>query len=571
MVYKSRLRARIVLASMSLVATALIVSLYKIQVRDGAKYANKADAQYARPSAALFDRGSIYFQTKDKTRVVAATISNGYLAYINPSILQSPSQVYDVLSSRISLDKTDFLKRAAKKDDRYEEIAHRLDELQAEDIKNLAITGVGVTKESWRSYPGGELAAHALGILGENASSTVAGRYGLERYYEDVLSRSSVGSGAGIFAQIFSGVGDYIFSEEASKKGDLVTSLEPSVQGYLQKILANTNKKWNADELGGIVMDPITGEIVAMASLPDFDLNNTAKVKDVHTFSNPLVEHAYELGSIMKPLTVAVGIDSGSISKNWIYEDTGTMTLNGKKISNYDGKARGSTSTQQILSQSLNIGAATIALKVGSAKMRYYFESLGFGKKTGIDLPSEASGLIGNLKSAKDIDLATASYGQGIAVSPVQMIAALSALANGGESVRPHLARRIDYEDGTSEDVEIDSGRNIFSKDTALEVTEMLVNVVDHSLKNGALKRERHSIAAKTGTAQIPDPKNGGYHTDRYLHSFFGYFPAYKPRFIVFLYHVYPKGAQYASETLTDPFDEMAGFLINYYNIPPDR
>jgi len=318
-------------------------------------------------------------------------------------------------------------------------------------------------------------------------------------------------------------------------------------------------------------MDPRTGEIVAMSALPTFDAQNLSRISDVSVLSNPLVEHVYEMGSIMKPLTMAIGLDSGVITLKSTYNDTGTMTLDQKKISNYDGRARGVVPMQEVLSQSLNVGAATIALKVGSEKFTKYFNSFGFGVKTGIDQPNEALGLLDNLDSALDIEIATAAYGQGVAVSPIAMTRALALLANDGYSVRPHLVKRIEYENGRVETISTDTQGPILGKKAVEDTTKMLVEAVDTALQKGGIKIEHYSVAAKTGTAQIADPNNGGYYDDRYLHSFFGYFPAYDPQFIVFLYQIHPKGAQYASETLTKPFAEITKFLITYYNIAPDR
>lgn len=320
-------------------------------------------------------------------------------------------------------------------------------------------------------------------------------------------------------------------------------------------------------------MDPETGEIVAMALLPTFDPNDTRSVKDVSVFSNPLVEHVYEMGSIMKPLTMATALDVGVITTDSTYEDLGTMTLNGKKISNYDGKARGTVSVQEILSQSLNIGAATIALKVGASDFAKYFASFGLGEKTGIDQPNEATGIIGNIKSGRDIEVATVAYGQGIATSPIEMARALATLGNGGYLITPHIVKEVNYVDGTKKVINFDKKGPVLQKQTVDDVTRMLIEVVDKKIAktHPDIYWANYSIAAKTGTAQIADHKNGGYYPDRYLHSFFGYFPAYNPRFLVFLYQIHPKGAEYASETLTDPFSNLTKFLINYYNIPPDR
>jgi cell division protein FtsI/penicillin-binding protein 2 len=291
----------------------------------------------------------------------------------------------------------------------------------------------------------------------------------------------------------------------------------------------------------------------------------------VAVFSNPIVEHVYEMGSIMKPLTMAAGFDTGAITASSTYEDTGCMTLNTKKICNYDGRARGLTDMQTILSQSLNIGAATVGLRIGATNIAKYFSNFGLGTTTGIDLPNEATGILGDLSHGKDITVATASYGQGIAVSPIEMARALSVLANGGYLVQPHMVKEIDYTDGTTEKIDPVKTGPVLAPQTVERIDGMLSTVVDTALANGKIKMDHYTMAAKTGTAEVPDPVRGGYYTDRYLHSFFGFLPAYNARFIIFLYQVYPKGAQYASETLTQPYDDMAKFLISYYNIAPDR
>ncbi len=587
---KQTLRLRVIGVLVLCAALVLVVSLYFTQIIDGHIYVAKADKQYVKPAVTLFDRGTIFLQAKDDTRMAGATVSEGYLVYMNPTILSAPEQTYQVISQYIKLDHADFVRRATKVGDHYEELAHHVTAEVAQSITSLSITGIGVSRETWRSYPAGLMSAQTIGLIGQtknnpsSASSTatssnnatdsvslIEGRYGLERTYEDVLTRPNIGSSANMFAQIFSGLGQTLVGSGEKGKGNIITTLEPTVGSFVEKTLEKTVSTWHPDEIGAIVIDPQTGDIIASVSLPSFDPNDTTNIKDVRVFSNPLVENVYEMGSIMKPLTMSVGLDTGVITPDSTYNDTGTMTLNGKKISNYDGKARGVIPMQQILSQSLNVGAATVALKAGPSAMFSYFSSFGFGQKSGVDLPNEATGLIGNLKNGKDIDVATASYGQGLAVTPLQMSRALSVLADGGYLVQPRLVDKIEYDDGTSKTIDPVKVGPVIKKQTVDDVTTMLVKVVDTALKQGAIKREHYTVAAKTGTAQIADHVNGGYYSDRYLHSFFGYFPAYNPRFLVFLYQVYPKGAQYASETLTEPFDEITGFLINYYNIPPDR
>ncbi|MEI7462880.1 MAG: penicillin-binding protein 2 [Candidatus Taylorbacteria bacterium] len=575
--YNQRIRARIVYGIVIILALVLAIKLYTIQIVKGQIYAAKADKQYIKPGKSQFDRGTIFFQSKDGTKAAAATMGSGYLVYMNPSQVKDAEQTYEALSQYIKLDKNDFIAKANNKKDLYDELAHRVDSSIATSIRSLSLTGIGILKETWRIYPGNTTAAHELGIIGQNSSGLIEGRYGLESMYESTLSRvGNRSSTINVFAQLFSGVKDAVFGGP-NNYGDIVTTIEPSTQKYLETVLSSTLIKWNPDEIGGIVIDPSTGEIIAMASLPSFNPNDTSLVENANIFSNPLVEHVYEMGSIMKPLTMAMALDTGVETIDSTYDDTGTLTLNTKKISNYDGKARGVIPMQQILSQSLNVGAATIAMNVehtlGTATMFKYFSNYGFGQKTGIDQPNEATGIISNLKSGRDIEIATAAYGQGIAVSPVEMVRGLSILANGGYMITPHLVKKIDLTDGTSKLISIEKKGPVLKKVSVDQVTGMLIKVVDDVISKAHpdIHFENYSVAAKTGTAQIADHVNGGYYADKYLHSFFGYFPAYSPKYLVFLYQVYPKGAQYASDTLTDPFSEITKFLIDYYNIAPDR
>ncbi len=567
--YNFSQRIRFILAVFFLIAIIIIGKLYWVQIIHADLYTQKSDNQYSKVISINYDRGSIFFESKEGVKIGAATVKEGYTLAINPKIIGNIDNVYDTLSEYTKLDKESFMAKASKKDDPYEEIQKKLEKSVGESIQNLKIPGVILVKDVWRVYPGDSLAAHSIGLVGSDDRNNVAGRYGLERFYENILSRNGQGTKTNIFAEVFSEIKKTVFSDK-NKEADILVSIEPTVQSYLEKTLGEVQSKWQPDSIGAIIMDPKSGAIYGLASLPTFNPNNLKDIKDSKVFSNALVEDVREMGSIIKPLTMAVGIDTGVIKADSTYDDKGFMELNGKKISNFDKKARGVVSMQEVLSQSLNIGAATIAINTGHNKFVEYFKGLGLGEMTGIDQPNEQKGIIKNLDSGRDIELATASYGQGIALTPIETIRALSTLANGGMLVKPHIAKRIEYTDGSSELLEPVSTR-IFKKETTDDVTRMLVKVVDTALKKGNVKMEHYSIAAKTGTAQIANSATKGYYDDRYLHSFFGYFPAYNPRFIVFIYHVYPKDAEYASETLTDPFIQITKFLINYYELPPDR
>jgi len=429
---------------------------------------------------------------------------------------------------------------------------------------------VGTTTGHQRYYPGGSLAARTLGFVAYNNDDEQKGRYGLERYYEPVLGRSGEGLYRNFFVELF-GAAQGALSGQADK-GDLITTIEPSVQGELERTLGEYEQAWHPGLSGGIVMDPHTGAIVAMALSPTFDLNEFNKEDDPTIYANPMAQNVYEMGSIMKPLTMAAGIDSGAVKETTTYNDTGCVTVDTKKICNHDGEARGTIPMQEVLSQSLNLGASFVAQEMGPSTMREYFlEHYKLGEETGIDLPGEVRGLTDNLNGKQAVEFSTASFGQGIAVTPIEMTRALAVLANGGKLVTPHLANAIKEESGITRALGWGEPKQVLKTETVTAVTRMLTEVVDTALANGDLKLEHWSIAAKTGTAQIANPAGGGYYKDRYLHSFFGYFPSYDPKFLVFLFAVEPQGAPFASQTWAPPFKSLTKFLINYYNIPPDR
>ncbi len=553
-----------------LFAILLIVNLFIVQVIDGKTYSDKADRQYVVSGVSTFDRGTIFFTEKDGNTPSSARLKSGFTVAINPKILKNGVEAFKSLSEIIEIDSDSFFIKASKKDDPYEEIARRVSEKDKEKIEALKISGVIVSKERWRFYPAGTTASHVLGFVGYRGNE-LAGRYGLERYYNDILSRDDNTLYVNFFAEIFTNIRESLLGDGVNREGDIFTSIEPSVQGMLEDGINGIKEKWNAGSVGGIILDPTDGKIYALASAPNFDPNVFNKVKDPSVFVNPIVEDVFEMGSIIKPLTMAAGIDAGVVTAKTEYDDKGYVVFDGSRVENYDGRGRGVVPMQQVLSQSLNTGAAFVMQKLGKERFRNYMLALGLGEETGIDLPGEVSGLVRNLQSSRDIEYVTASFGQGIAMTPIATARALSALGNGGKLVTPHIVTKIDYKRGLSREVSYSEGDRVFKPETSEEITRMLVEVVDKALLNGKVKLENYSVAAKTGTAQIARSGGGGYYDDRYLHSFFGYFPAYEPRFLVFLYVVNPKGVRYASQTLTYPFIDITKFLINYYDIPPDR
>ena len=562
-------KIRIITAVTLALFTLLIVRLYYVQILHRETYRAMGENQYVHTVRNLFNRGSIYFTTKDGEKVSAATVKSGYLLAIDPTKIQDIEATYTALSGVIPIDHDMFFERAGRTDRIYQEIEQTVDDEHADTITALDLPGVRLYRNQWRYYPGKSLSARTVGFIGYD-KDTLVGKYGLERFYEDTLKRDTEHLAVNFFAEIFGNLRKLIFDAGDAEEGEVVTTIEPTVARTLDRILDSAQKQWQSKITGGIIINPKTGEVLALNVVPSFDLNDRSGV-DLEQFRNPLVEDVYELGSIIKPLTVASGLDAGVITPHSTYYDAGSIELNDFTIRNYDGRGRGTVDMQQVLSQSLNTGVAHVVSLLGRDRFRDYFYKLKLGSESGIDLPNEAHGLVRNLESPRAVEYATASFGQGIALTPIAAVRALSALANGGVLVTPHLVKRIEYVDGDNHEVSYPEGERVFSEETSEDITRMLVEVVDTALKGGKAKNEYYTVAAKTGTAQISNPETKKYYDDRFLHSFFGYFPAYDPQFLIFLYTVEPKGVQYASETLTDPFLEIVQFLINYYAVPPDR
>lgn len=553
-------------------ALLLLGRLYQVQAIHAEYYQTKAESQYVHTKTDLYTRGSILFTSKDGTTLSAAAIQSGYVLAANPEQITLP--LLDFCSSLIqylSVDVDLCVTRLSVEGKTYVELAGRLTEEEMNEVDALKIDGVMLYKNQWRYYPGNSLAARSIGFVGYTDSGTeLRGKYGLERQYDDVLFQKRQVLSVNLFAELFSNLGEIVYEKEGSRTGDIVTTLEPSVSRMLDTVLQDANDLHESKLTGAIIMDPRTGEIIAMNAVPGFDLNDR-RGATIEQFQNPLVENVYEMGSIIKPLTMAAGLDSNAITPQSTYYDHGSIELNGFTISNYDGRGRGTVPMQEVLNQSLNTGASWIVGQMGKETFRKYFLDYKIGSETGIDLPNEAHGLVENLESPRDVEYATASFGQGIAMTPVETVRALAALGNGGKLVTPHLVKSIQYHNGEEKEIRYPEGDQVLSTETSEEISRMLSIVVDDALLGGTVALPHHTVAAKTGTAQIPDPEHGGYYEDRYLHSFFGYFPAFDPEFIVFMYTVDPQGVRYASETLTEPFMDVAKFLINYYSIPPDR
>lgn len=562
-------RIKFLFVSLLFLAVLFSWRLFFLQIVKGEEYAERVDRQYLRSARTFFNRGSIFFSAKNGNLVPAATLRQEFILTINPRQINNPEKVLELLEEIVDIDdKEEFVKRANRKESAYEEIIYSLTEAEAEEIGQMNIKGVYLFKEKKRFYPGDSLGSHVIGFMAFQ-DQEYAGRYGLEKYYQNVLSRQDTGSFNSFFAEVF--LNKEIPEEvESDKQGDIILTIEPTIQGQLENRLSELVDRYSAEEAGAIVMDPRTGAIIAMASNPDFSPGG--RVTDISVLPNPLVERVFEMGSVIKPLTLAAGFNEGIINSNSTYYDAGEIVINNRRIMNHDKKVRGVVDMQTVIDQSLNTGAIYVMRLVGMDKFRdYMLNRYGLGEESGIDLPDEIRSLTGNLSSNREVEYATASFGQGIALTPIATIRAFAVLANGGYLVKPHVVKAVrTINEGVRESTPY-LGKKVLDVKATDEITTMLIKAVDESLLGGGIKLPHHTVAGKTGTAQMPSKTGKGYDPDRYLHSYFGYYPAYEPRFITLFYLINPKDVRFASDSIAPVFMDFAQFIINYYELPPDR
>ena len=430
-----------------------------------------------------------------------------------------------------------------------------------------------------RFYPGDSLAADIIGFLGYNAEGRRAGQYGTESYYDQDLSGrepdavnlfETVDSPSFFqsFKRFFKKGNTAIFDSAGfDKPADLVLTIDKNIQAFAEDKLKTIVEKWQAGGGTIIIQDPKSGKILAMADWPTFNPNSYS-VASPELFLNQSIQGVYEPGSSFKPVTLAAGLDLSKITPQTSYEDAGFVNVGSYTIRNFSEKIFGKQTMTQVLEKSINTGTMFVENLVGDENFLNHVINMGFGQKTGVDLPGEISGDIINLYSGRKINFLTASFGQGIAVTPLQLINAYSAIANGGKLMKPYLVDKIQKEGGQFATTEPEIVSIPISEKTAIKLQSMLVGVVDNGFDKARIKG--YDIAGKTGTAQVPDG-GGGYSKDEFIHNFVGFAPAYNAKFTLLIKMDKPKGIIFAADSLSPVFKDIAAFLLNYYNIPPTR
>lgn len=432
-------------------------------------------------------------------------------------------------------------------------------------LEKLNLIGLGFQSETGRYYPEASSSAHLLGFVSKDDYGAQKGYFGAEGFYDGELRGTN---GQTIEEQDAMGLPILIgkFFEKEAKMGKTIKlNIDRTIQHVVEQKLADGMQKYGAKGASAIVMDPQTGAILAMAGLPSYDPGNPVLYpKD--NFKDPNTTDVYEPGSTFKTVIMSGAINEGKVDDNFRCSIcTGPAQIGGFSIHTWNDKYYPNSTISDIIIHSDNVGMIDVSRRMGKDVELKYIKAFGFGKLTNLDVQDEFTPDLRPDNDWKDIDLATASFGQGISVTPIQMVTAVAAIANGGRLLEPHLAQNIADEKGSYE-VKPKLIGNPIKPETAKKMTEIMIRAVKEG-ESHLSQIPGYTIAGKTGTAQVPVA--GHYDPSHYIASFVGFAPAENPRFVMLVRYLSPSAAIHGAETAAPTFSLIAREIFNYYGIPP--
>ncbi|MBN1967025.1 MAG: penicillin-binding protein 2 [Anaerolineae bacterium] len=547
-------RLNLVVVVLVVVSLGLLLRLMAIQFQldpdELAYLQGLASSAYTRLREYRPTRGQIY----DRDGELLAVNTVEYSVGVSPSLITDPVEAARQLAVALNIDEME-LYNILNTDDQWALLAPRVSAAVGQAVEDLDIYGTQVDPIPRRAYPQGSLAAQVLGFVNYD----LQGYYGVEgRYQSDLAGESLIGEESNIPFEISASVAPRYGS-------DIVLTIDRDVQYLIEQTLAEAVASTGSEGGTIIVMNPSNGEILAMASYPTYDPNTFYELAD-EQLVNPAISEQYEPGSVFKVITMAAAIEEGVILPNSTYNDQASIQCGGLTIWNWDRQAHGLIDMTTALVQSLNVGASTVAIDMGPVRFYREVEAFGFGTPTRVDLQGEESGilLVPSSEGWRDGNLCTNSFGQGLAVTPLQMLTAINAIANGGLIMQPHVVYQIVDGDNVYTTQPASRGRPI-STETARLIRDMMVQVVEFGVP--AAQVEGYTIAGKTGTAEIPIP--GGYEADSSIVTFVGFFPADDPQVSVLIKLDRPD--EYWGSIVAAPiFSELAEQLAILLEIPPD-
>ena len=552
-------RAKILFCFFILIFFLIIARLFWWQVISSDKLTAMADSQYAQTLSLPAKRGEIF--SNDGFPLV--TNQQAFLLFAETKKINDLAfnlklaKILEVSEASISAKISPDLFWVA--------LAHKIPNEQAKEIKKLNLAGVGLSPEAQRFYPEASTSAHLLGFLGSDENGKEKGYFGLEGYYDRELAGRE-----GVLRQEKDVWGNPILfgtqNEQKAVDGrSLNLYLDRNIQYLVENKLKNAMEKYGAKSGSVIVMDPVTGGILAMATLPNFDPGKFGEFSG-DVYKNPVVSDSYEPGSTFKVVIMASAVDAGLVKANDLYDDSGPVKIGDYYIRTWNDQYIGKETATQIIEHSSNTGMVWVGKKLGKNRLLSYLDKFGFNQQTGIDLEGEAEINPRPKADWGEIDLATASFGQGIAVTPIQMLQAVNVIAGGGKLVKPLVVASVIDSNGKKIAIEPKIIRQVIKSETAEVIKKMMVAAVENGEAKWA-KVKGYKIAGKTGTAQIPIA--GHYDPTKTNATFVGFAPADKPRFTMLVKLTEPASSPWAAETAAPLFFDIARELFNYYGISP--
>jgi len=547
-------RINFVLLLIIVFSATIVGRLVFLQIIEHDWYSALASGQQKDFRSLLGDRGEIFLQNHP---LPVATNQEYALVYLSPAEIPAEEKegVAEGLSSVLGLSK-DYLLEKVARDNLYEVVNRKVGQQETETLKEMNLTGVHFEYEKIREYPYGEFASHLLGFVNQEGQ----GQYGVEEYFDNVLR------GEETFWEGIKGPLGYFFpgiAQSDNKGTDLTLTIDYNIQYFAEKLLKQAKEDLEIEGGTIIVIDPHSGKMLALANFPGFNPTEYSKIEDFEIFQTDAIQKIFEPGSVFKPITMAAAMDQGKITPQTTYFDPGCVEVSGYDICNYEERIYpGELTMTNVLEKSINTGAIFAESQVGHNEFEKYIEKFGIFEKTGIDLQGEVLPPNEEFKKGYEANFTTASFGQGIEMTPIQLVRAFCAIANGGKLVRPYVVE-------TEPEI---SNNNIISFQTASKLTAMLVSVVEAAYTRVA-QIPGYYVAGKTGTAQksysaLNIDKEG--YSDETWQSFVGFAPAFNPEFLILVKLNNPatKTAEYSAVPI---FQSLAKYVIDYYQIPPDH
>lgn len=551
----NKTRINILFFFLLLLSFILSFRLYQLQIVEADHWSKRAERQQKVTQRIEGDRGSIFAENKSGETIPLAIDRTWKRIYISPrKIIEkevNKGELVNSLSSILNIKKDFINKKLADQDSAYKVIKSKISEEEIKKIKQLKFPGIHLEDQEERYYPQQKLAANVIGFVGGMGQ----GQYGIEGYYNDILKgRPGIKQGRRTPG------GVTVLNSSAQTGMSIDLTIDYNIQFMAEDLIKEYVKKWDAKSGTVVVANPKTGAIKAIANYPSFNPNNYQKFS-LSRFKNNAVQSLFEPGSVFKPLVMAAALEEGAVSPEDTYMDKGVEKVSGYSLRNYHQAKYGLVTMTEILEKSINTGMVHVQQQMKDSVFVQYLEDYGLFEETGIDLQGEAASKNLSFKEGYAVNYANAAFGQGIRITPIQLVSVFSALANGGEWVKPYLAKNFNPSP---------TKRRVLSSSTTTTITSMLISTVEE----GTAKRAKipgYYIAGKTGTAQVPwsvlGKKKAGYSNET-IQSFIGYGPL-DAEFLILVKMNQPE-APTAEVSVVPLFRELAEYIIEYKQIPPD-